>query len=228
MDFLRNAFGKFSAYCSREKKRILMSLCGVVVCAVSVGIFKIAALGVDPFQSLMAGLDRMIPIDFGTLYVIVNLLLLTFSLLVDRTKIGLATFINLFLLGYITNFTYQFLQTVIVDPSMPVRLLCLAVGIVIICFGSALYMTADLGVSTYDAVAIALSGKWKVAKFQYCRIGTDMVCVILGVVFFLLAGGAWKDVPTIAGLGTIITAFFMGPLIEFFNVKFARPLLAKK
>ena len=29
------------------------------------------------------------------------------------------------------------------------------------------------------------------------------------------------------GVGTIITAFFMGPLIEFFNVKVARPFLAK-
>lgn len=211
-----------------NKRRILMSLCGVVVCAISVGIFKIAALGLDPFQSLMAGLDSLIPINFGTLYVIVNLILLTFSLIVDKTKIGLATFINLFLLGYITDFTYQTLQDIFVAPSMIVRLACLIVGIVIICFGSALYMTADLGVSTYDAVAIALSGKWKIAKFQYCRIATDIVCVVLGVVLFLLAGGSWKMVPTIAGIGTIITAFFMGPLIEFFNVKFARPLLQKK
>ena len=28
-------------------------------------------------------------------------------------------------------------------------------------------------------------------------------------------------------IGTIITAFFMGPLIELFNVKIARPLLQK-
>lgn len=211
-----------------KTRRILMSLCGVIICAVSVGIFKIAALGVDPFQSLMSGLDKMIPISFGTLYVIVNLLLLTFSLVVDRHNIGIATFINLFLLGYITEFTYEFLQTVIVTPSMPVRLLCLLVGIVIICFGSALYMTADLGVSTYDAVAIVLSGKWKLAKFQYCRIGTDLVCVVTGVVLFLFAGGTFGQIPTIAGIGTIITAFFMGPLIELFNVKIARPMLKEK
>ena len=209
-------------------RRILMSLCGVVICAVSVGVFKIAALGVDPFQTLMAGLDSLIPIDFGTLYVIVNLLLLSFSLIVDRHNIGIATFINLFLLGYITDFTYAFLQTVIIAPSMLVRALCLLVGIVVICFGSALYMTADLGVSTYDAVAIVMSRKWKVAKFQYCRIGTDLVCVALGVALFLLAGGTWGLVPTIAGVGTIITAFFMGPVIEFFNVKIARPMLAGK
>ena len=211
-----------------KTRRILMSLCGVIICAVSVGIFKIAALGVDPFQSLMSGLDKLIPISFGTLYVIVNLLLLTFSLVVDRHNIGIATFINLFLLGYITEFTYEFLQTVIVNPSVPVRLLCLLIGIVIICFGSALYMTADLGVSTYDAVAIVLSGKWNLAKFQYCRIGTDLVCVVTGVVLFLIAGGTFGQIPTIAGIGTIITAFFMGPLIELFNVKVAKPMLKGK
>ena len=211
-----------------KTRRIMMSLSGVIICAISVGIFKIAALGVDPFQSLMSGLDKLIPIPFGTLYVIVNLLLLTFSLVVDRHNIGIATFINLFLLGYITQFTYDYLQTVIVNPSMLVRMLCLLVGIVIICFGSALYMTADLGVSTYDAVAIVLSGKWKLAKFQYCRIGTDLVCVVAGTVIFLIGGGTVAQIPTIVGVGTIITAFFMGPLIELFNVKFARPLLNKK
>ncbi len=210
-----------------KTRRIFMSLFGVIICAVSVGIFKIAALGVDPFQSFMAGLDQLIPISFGTLYVIVNSLLLIFSLVVDRHNIGIATFINLFLLGYITEFTFNFLQTVIVNPSLILRLLCLIVAIVIICFGSAFYMTADLGVSTYDAVAIVLSSKWKIAKFKFCRIGTDLVCVIAGILIFLTGGGTLEEIPTIVGVGTIITAFFMGPLIELFNDKIARPFLEK-
>ena len=209
------------------KRRILMSLCGVIICAVSVGIFKEAALGVDPFQSLMAGLDAMIPIEFGTLYVIVNAILLLFSIFADRHNIGIATFINLFLLGYITQFSYEFFQKVMPAPSMAVRAACLIIGIVIICFGSALYMTADLGVSTYDAIAIVMSGKWKVGPFKFVRIGTDLVCVILGVVLFLMSGGEWKAIPTIAGIGTIITAFFMGPLIDLFNRKIAIPWLNK-
>ena len=210
-----------------KTRRIFMSLFGVIICAISVGIFKIAALGVDPFQSLMAGLDKLIPISFGTLYVIVNLMLLTFSLVVDRHNIGIETFINLFLLCYITEFTYSFLQTVFVNPSMIVRLVCLLVAIVIICFGSAFYMTADLGVSTYDAVAIVLSGKWKIAKFKFCRIATDLICVIAGSLIFLIGGGTMGEIPTIVGVGTIITAFFMGPLIELFNDKIARPFLNK-
>lgn len=208
-----------------DLRRVWMSLLGVIICAISVGIFKIAALGVDPFQSLMSGLDQLIPISFGTLYVIVNAILLIFSLVVDRHNIGIATFINLFLLGYITEFTYNYLQTVIVDPSMAVRFICLIVGIVIICFGSAFYMTADLGVSTYDAVAIVMSGKWKLGKFKYVRICTDLVCVIAGIIVFLIGGGAVADIPTFVGIGTIITAFFMGPLIDLFNRKIAIPVL---
>lgn len=208
-------------------KRIFMSLFGVIICAISVGVFKIAALGVDPFQSFMAGLDKLIPLDFGLLYIIVNALLLIFALVFDRHYIGIATFINLFLLGYITQFSYQFLQTVIVEPSIFVRAACLVAGVVVICFGSAFYMTADLGVSTYDAVALIIVNTWKKGKFQYVRIITDIVCVILGAALFVLGGGKISAIPTIAGIGTIITAFFMGPLIEFFNVHVARPLLAK-
>ena len=209
-------------------KRIFMSLFGVIICAISVGVFKIAALGVDPFQSFMAGLDKLVPLDFGLLYIIVNALLLIFALVFDRHYIGIATFINLFLLGYITQFSYQFLQTVIVEPSIFVRAACLVAGVVVICFGSAFYMTADLGVSTYDAVALIIVNTWKKGKFQYVRIFTDIVCVILGAALFVLGGGKISAIPTIAGIGTIITAFFMGPLIEFFNVHVARPILAKE
>ena len=218
---------KIKNFLAERKRRIFMSLAGVIICAVSVGVFKLAALGVDPFQSLMSGLDSVIPIKFGTLYVIVNVILLIFSIVVDRHNIGIATFINLFLLGYITQFTHEMLQKLFPDPSIVFRAVCLAIGIVVICFGSALYMTADLGVSTYDAIAIVMSGKWKLGKFKYIRICTDLVCVIAGCALYVSAGNPITDIPRIAGIGTIITAFFMGPLIELFNEKVARPLLSK-
>lgn len=219
---------KVIQFLNERKRRIVMSLFGVIICAISVGVFKLAALGVDPFQSLMSGLDAMIPIKFGTLYVIVNVVLLLFSLIADRTRIGIATFINLFLLGYITQFTYDLLQKLIPNPSMIVRVICLIIGIVVICFGSSLYMTADLGVSTYDAVAIVMADKWKWGKFKYIRICTDLVCVILGSALFVIAGNPLGKIPTIAGVGTIVTAFFMGPLIDLFNQKIAIPLLEEK
>ena len=89
------------------KKRILMSLFGVLTGAVSVAVFKIAAFGVDPFQTFMAGLDALVPIQFGTLYMIANAILFVFALVFDRHYIGIATFINLFLLGYVVEFSYD-------------------------------------------------------------------------------------------------------------------------
>ena len=118
-----------------KSRRIMMSIVGVVVCGISVGIFKTAALGIDPFQTFMAGVDKVIPIPFGTLYVITNIILLSFSLIVDRHNIGLATFINLFLLGYIVEWSYAFFQGLFPDPTMIGRIALLAVGVVVFMVG---------------------------------------------------------------------------------------------
>ena len=165
-----------------------MSVLGVVICGLSVGMFKHAAFGVDPFQALMSGLDAVIPIRFGTLYVIVNLLLLSFSLVTDRRKIGLATFINLFLLGYIVEFSQGVCERLLPAPGIAVRAALFLPALVILSLASALYITADLGVSTYDAVALVWSKRQKRIPFQFCRILTDSVCVIAGAVLCLLSG----------------------------------------
>jgi len=63
---------------------------GVVLCAIAVAVFKLAALGVDPYQTMMAGLDNWLPIPFGTIHTIVSVVFLVFALLTDRKTIGLA------------------------------------------------------------------------------------------------------------------------------------------
>ena len=209
----------------RLTRRIGMSALGVVICGVSVGMFKHAALGVDPFQALMSGLDAVIPIRFGTLYVLVNLLLLLFALVFDRHKIGLATLINLFLLGYIAEFSQKCVFALLSDPSLPVRFVLLGAAIVIMCMASAFYFTADLGVSTYDALSLIWSERQKKLPFFACRVISDLVCVALGVALCRLAGFTPVEITREVGIGTVVTAFFMGPLIEFFNRTVARPFL---
>lgn len=206
-------------------RRIIMSVLGVLTGAVSVGFFKLAAFGVDPFQSLMSGFVQMIPIGLGLLYVIVNVCLLLFSLIFDRHYIGIATLLNLFLTGYVTDFTHNLLLAAFPDAAIAIRVVSFVIGFVVLCFASSVYMTADLGVSTYDAVALILTNKWKLGKFKYIRIITDVICVVLGICLFLLGNGSFRDIPTFAGIGTILTAFFMGPLIDFFNRKVAIPML---
>ena len=199
------------------KTRVLMSSLGVVICGVSVGMFRTAALGVDPFQSLMSGLNSVIPISFGTLYVIANVVLLLFAVIFDRRKIGLATAINLLLLGYVAEYSQKFLTALLPELTPVPRLFLLAVAVVIMCFASALYFNADLGVSTYDAVSLVISEKQKRVPFKVCRILSDLICVSLGVLLCLLAHMSWSEIGASVGVGTIITAFFMGPLISFFS-----------
>lgn len=202
-----------------------MSVLGVAVCGVSVGFFKRAAFGVDPFQSLMSGLDAMLAIDFGTLYVLANVCLLLFSLINDRKKIGIATLVNLFLLGYIADFSHKSLLSLFPDLGIGGRVIMLIIGIVTMCLASAFYFTADMGVSTYDAVSLIMAEKWKLASFKFCRIACDLTCVLAGVILFRLSGQSMSGLGQLVGVGTIVTAFFMGPLIEFFNVRVARPFL---
>lgn len=211
-----------------KKKRIFMCVSGVLICGISVGFFKRAAFGVDPFQSFMAGLDALLPIEFGTLYVIANLCLLLFSLVADRHYIGLATVINLSVLGYVAQFSHEFLLKQFPNLEVGGRILFLVVGIVIMCLASSFYFMADLGVSTYDAVALIIVNTWKIGKFGYVRVICDLVCVLMGIGLYLASGKAVSQIAAIVGVGTIITAFFMGPLIEFFNVHVSKPFLYGK
>ena len=209
-------------------KRIVMCVVGVMICGISVGFFKLAALGVDPFQSFMSGLDALIPIEFGTLYVIANVCLLLFSLIADRHYIGLATIINLTLLGYVAQYTLELLQYLFPDLSFAGKVVMMVIGIVLSCFSASLYFVADLGVSTYDAIALIITETWKIGKFKYVRIITDFSCVLIGTILYFVATKGFGGLAAIVGIGTIITAFFMGPLIDVFSEKITKPMLYGK
>jgi len=210
------------------KKRIAMCVLGVLVCGISVGLFKRAALGVDPFQSFMSGLEAMIPIDFGTLYLIANVCLLVFTLFADRHYIGLATIINLTLLGYVAQYTLEILLFLLPELSLAGQFGLLLVGIVLSCFSASMYFVADLGVSPYDAIALIIANTWKIGKFKYVRIATDFTCVAIGTVLYFIATKGFTGLTAIVGIGTIITAFFMGPLIDMFSEKISKPMLYGK
>lgn len=210
------------------KKRIVMCVVGVMICGISVGFFKVAALGVDPFQSFMSGLDALVPIEFGTLYVIANICLLLFSLIADRHYIGLATIINLTLLGYVAQYTLELLLFLFPDLTFMGQIVMMVIGIVLSCFSASLYFVADLGVSTYDAIALIITETWKIGKFKYVRIITDFSCVAIGTILYFIATKAFTGLSAIVGIGTIITAFFMGPLIDVFSEKISKPMLYGK
>lgn len=200
------------------KLRLVMTTAGVILCAIAVAFFKCSSFGVDPFQCFAQGSwgRFMSGISYGTYYMVFSLILLVIDFFLDRHYIGVATFVNLFLTGYIVDFGQKVINNVCPEPTLMQRIIMLIVAVVLMCFASSLYMTSDLGVSVYDAIPIVISNKSK-KPFRYCRIGCDLICVVIGTLCGLMPG-----------IGTLITAFFMGPLIEVFNNNFSRPLLYGK
>lgn len=198
---------------NEKTRRILMTIFGVLICGFSVSMFDFSNMGLDPFQVFAHGVWMHQPLDFGTFYMIINLIMLVAIFFLSRKKIGLGTVINIFLLGYVVDFFSKFWDRIIPNPTIILKILFLLMGIVIMCFASALYFTADMGVSTYDAVALIMSERQSKIKFQFCRIGTDLICTIIGF-----------SLGATIGVGTLVTAFFMGPLIAFFNKTVAIPL----
>ena len=112
----------------------------------------------------------------------------------------------------------MFFQFLFPDPSFAARIVMLLIAVPLLCLAGSLYMTSDLGVSTYDVWALTLDRRTRF-PFRFLRVGTDLLCVSIG---FALLGFSPAG---IIGAGTIITAFFTGPLIDFFNRKISQPLL---
>jgi hypothetical protein len=128
-----------------QRRRLLMAVLGVVTCAISVAFFKQAAFGTDPFQCMCNGIDLVSPIGYGTLYVIINAVLLVAVLLLDKHYIGIGTLINLFLYGYIVEFCEKLIYATFGDPSMALRIGYLAFAVVVLCIASALREMAIYG-----------------------------------------------------------------------------------
>lgn len=73
---------------------------------------------------------------------------------------------------------------------MAIRIIFFLLGFIFLCFGSSLYMTADMGVSTYDAIALICSRQWNMGAFRIVRVATDFLCILIGISLFQLCKGS--------------------------------------
>lgn len=194
------------------KKRLIMCISGVFLSGVAAGIFGFTAFGMDPFQVFAHGLWGLTPLSYGTFYVILNGILLAFMFFFNRRMIGLGTIINLFLLGYVVEYTDLILGRVFPSPSVLLRIVLMIFALVLSSLAASLYFVAEMGVSAYDWIALTITEKKRWA-FRVVRIATDFICVLTGG----LLGAT-------VGIGTVLTAFCMGPIIQFFNENVSMPL----
>ena len=207
-------------------RRATMMVAGILLIGISVGLLRLAAFGVDPFSCMNMGISGFLGMSFGNWQLIANILLLIVVFFTARSFIGLGTVVNMVFVGYIADFVCWLAQDAGMESPLALRIALLLVGIVMTCAGAGIYMAADLGIAPYDAAAYVLlkAIKDRIA-FRWARIITDFVCVGIGTLFCLLAN---NELSAIVGVGTIITAFLTGPLIQFFRVHVAEPLLGQE
>lgn len=202
-------------------KRVVLSLISIIVMGFGISMFSLSGFGVDPFTSMNMNVASTIGMGFGTYQMIINLVILVFVIIVaHRGLVGVGTVFNMVGCGYTCEFFQNlFEKTVSEHYTYALRVPLLVVGIITLCFACSLFFTANVGVGPYDALSFMLARSTKF-EYKWMRVATDITVVLVGLVvsggLVAIFKGDLSKVKNI-GIGTIITAFCMGPLINFFN-----------
>lgn len=186
----------------------------IFVLGIAVSLYRISNLGADPFTTMNMGISGLLHIPFGVNQLIMNVGLFIFVWIFAKRFIGVGTFVNMVSIGFIADFIV-YLYDMFFSGSIPlmVRLMILMFAVLISSIAIALYISAGLGIAPYDALPFIISkatnGK---IPFSHGRILTDVTCVLIGFSF-----------SATVGIGTLITAFFIGPLVQYFRNQLKLP-----
>lgn len=197
----------------KSPRHLILSFVGVSLLGVTVAFLVKSAFGVDPWTCFVEGIANIFGSTYSVFYPIITGIFLVVVFFLDKHYLGIATILNLFGVGTVAGLVKIPLDKFFPSPVLYEQIIFLIIALVVLCIASSLYITADLGVSAYDAVALILSKRLKF-QFRWCRIFTDVVCVAVG--FFLGVK---------VGIGTVITAFCMGPFTQWCCKHIAEPLL---
>jgi hypothetical protein len=197
-------------------KVIIIMILGNVLLGIAVGFLRIAQLGTDPFATMNIGVSSKLGLSLGVYQVIFNVVLFTLMLIKARHLIGFGTLVNMVILGFISDFVVALLEPdKISEMNIVVQILLLTVGVIITAIGLSLYMSAELGISPYDALPLMIEGMTNnKISFKFARMIVDSTAVVIGLAF-----GA------VVGIGTLIVALSLGPLVAYFNMKLSKPII---
>lgn len=208
-------------------KRTVLSLVGIFLMGFAISLFSLSNFGVDPYTSMNMNISSVVGMSFGTYQLIVNAVILLVALIVaHRGLIGVGTAFNMVLVGYTCDF-FEKLLSPLVSGVFAQRIVLLVVAVILMCFATSLFFTADIGVGAYDTVAFMITQRTKV-PMKVTRVITDVSVVLIGLVvsggLAAVFKGNFSEIKNI-GIGTVITAFCTGPLVTFFNKHVSEKIL---
>jgi uncharacterized membrane protein YczE len=191
------------------RRRLPPLLLGIVAIGIAIALSVEAHLGVSPWDVLHQGLAEATGASFGTVVVVVGLVVLL-AWIPLRQRLGLGTVVNTLSIGFVADATLHVLPT---PDALAVRVLLLGSAIVVFGVGGGLYIGAGLGPGPRDGLMTAITAR----GHRLWVVRTVLEVSALGAGFAL--GGT-------VGVGTVVIALTIGPLTHLALRRFHLPVRA--
>jgi uncharacterized membrane protein YczE len=182
-------------------------LLGLVLFGVSIAMMVEASLGVTSWDVLHQGLARQTGLSLGAVVVVVSVLLLVIWVPL-RQRPGPGTVANAVVVGVVADVAIAVIGS---PDAIELRSALLLGGIVVNAVATGLYVGAGLGPGPRDGLMTGLAGRfgWSI---RATRTGIEVGVVVAG---WLLGGQV--------GIGTVLFAIAIGPLVQLFLTRFTLP-----
>lgn len=184
----------------RMPRRLIQLVVGLWLYGASMAMVIRGALGLDPWDVFHAGVMTHVGLSFGTVVILVGALVLLLWIPLRQVP-GLGTVANVVLIGVATDATLALLGT---PDGLGARGALMVGGIVINGLAGALYIGAQLGPGPRDGLMTGVARRTGLS-IRLVRTSLELTVLATG---FLLGGQV--------GLGTLLYAVSIGPLVQFF------------
>ncbi|MCV7205817.1 hypothetical protein B7435_25835 [Mycolicibacterium peregrinum] len=185
---------------------LLIGLCGY---GVSMAMMVRAGLGLDPWDVFHQGITRHTPLSLGMASAVVGVVVLL-AWIPLRNRPGIGTVANVIVIALTVDATLAVLPA---PSALPVRIAMMIGAVVLNAISTVLYIGAGLGPGPRDGLMTGL----------VARTGLSVRLVRTGIEATVLAVG-WLMGGTV-GIGTLVYAFGIGPLVQLFLRLTPRSLL---
>jgi uncharacterized membrane protein YczE len=197
---LRNLSPRQQLRAGRLPRRLVQLLVGLTLYGVSMAMMIRSTLGLDPWDVFHAGIATHVPLSFGEVTIIVGVLVLLLWVPLRQWP-GLGTIANVIVIGLAAD---AGLALIAPPEAVWSRALMLGAGIVLNGIAGGLYIGSQLGPGPRDGL---MTGFARRTGLSIRLVRTTIEVVVLGVGWLL--GGP-------VGLGTVLYAVSIGPLVQFF------------
>lgn len=179
-------------------RRLPRLLLGLVVFGAGIALMARAGLGLGPWEAFHEGIQHRTGIPMGTVSILLGLPILALWWPLGQRP-GIGTLLNVAIIGTATNVGNSLLPR----PTEPVLQLAMMIaGVLVIGLGSGLYLSADLGPGPRDGL---MTGVHRRFGWSIRRARTAIELSVLAAAWVL--GGT-------IGLGTVVFAFGIGPVVQ--------------